>query len=128
MLVIILFGIHSTKELLFLFPTFSISYSTSPEVISEPLNKTDPVKTLPYLKSLSHKWDLESNNEDVISLTPNFSYYDTPLAINGAYPIVMKWSLENGIKLVHSFLISALFWTPANLNDAVVLEIAYEAI
>jgi hypothetical protein len=60
MLLLMLFGIHSTKYELFLFYTFNI-YSSTSFVLILPLNKAEAVKYLPCLGSAAHIMFLASN-------------------------------------------------------------------
>lgn len=84
-LVIILFGIHSTNDDEYLLPIFAIYSSTSLVYICEPLNKAEAVNILPYLKfPISLKTDLESNIIYVTSAAPTLKYLDVPKAIKGA--------------------------------------------
>jgi hypothetical protein len=121
---LMLFGIHSTKYEEFLFWTLSI-YSSTSLVDILPLNMHEAVKYLPCLGSEAHIMFLASNCCWVSSGTVRALYYCDPLEVNGANPIMKKWSLGNGIKLTASFLRS-LFNCPGNLKQQVTPERAAE--
>lgn len=118
----ILFGIHSTKKLEFLFYTLSICSSTS-FVDILPLNMAEAVRYLPCLGSDAHIMFLASNIYYVSSGTVKFLYYYEPLEVRGANPIIKKWSLGNGTRLVANFLKSA-FNYPGNLKQQVTPDMA----
>jgi hypothetical protein len=68
---------------------------------------------------------LASNIYWVSSATLRFLYYWDPLEVKGANPIMKKWSLGNGTKLVASFLKSELSY-PGNQRQQVTPDIAAE--
>jgi len=119
---LMLFGIHSTKYDEFLFCTFNICSSTS-FVDILPLNTNDDVNYLPCLGSAAHIMFFASNACCVNSGTVNALYCWDPLDVNGANPIMKKWSLGNGIKFTAIFLKSEFNW-PGNLIHVVTPEIA----
>ena len=123
-----LLGIHSTNYEENLSLSFFIYLSTSLPDTDCPLNKTEPVKIFPNYGLLSHIKDRGSNIIYVISCSLTCKYLAFALAIKGAYPYIIKCSLGNGIKFVHIFLMSELFWIPGNLIDAVEFDIPYATI
>jgi len=64
----------------------------------------DAVRYLPCLGSEAHIMFLASNIYWVSSGTVRALYTWDPLEVNGAKPIMKKWSLGKGTKLVASFL------------------------
>jgi len=101
-----LFGIHSTKKLLFLFWTFNMCSSTSLIDIF-PLKMAATVRYLPRRGSHAAIMFLASNICWVSSATVRERYCWLPLAVSGANPGMKKWRRGNGTMLTANFLRSA---------------------
>jgi hypothetical protein len=124
MLVIKRLGIHSTNIPERLSVIAWICLSTSPPDTDSPRYRREPVRNLPFFGLPSQIKDLGSNRAYVSSFSFIVTYFDTPRAMRGAYPWVMKCNLGKGIRLVQSFLTSELFCIPGNLIVAVAFDIA----
>merc|ERR1711972_278946 len=106
---LMLFGIHSTKELEFLFWTFSICSSTS-LVDMRPRNKAAAVKYRPWRGSAAHIMFLASNICCVNSGTVRARYCCEPREVSGANPVMKKCRRGKGIKLTAILRKSQFNW------------------
>merc|ERR1719323_1361591 len=119
-----LLGIHSTKELLFLFWMFNICSSTS-FIDILPLNTAATVRYLPCLGSQAAIMFFASNICCVSSGTVRARYCWLPRAVRGAKPGMKKGRRGKGTMLTASFLRSA-FSCPGNLKQVVTPDIVRE--
>merc|ERR1719158_1837199 len=94
---LMLFGIHSTKYLEFLFCTFNICSSTS-FVDIRPRNMAAAVRYRPCRGSAAHIMFFASNICCVSSGTVSARYCCDPRDVKGAKPVMKKCKRGNGIK------------------------------
>merc|ERR1712117_399971 len=119
-----LFGIHSTKELEFLFWTFSICSSTS-FVDMRPRNSAAAVRYRPWRGSAAHIMFLASNICCVSSGTVRARYCCEPRDVKGAKPVMKKCKRGKGIRFTAIFRRSQ-FNCPGNRKHVVTPLIAAE--
>merc|ERR1719187_1422181 len=115
--VLMLFGIHSTKEEKFLFWMFNICSSTSFMDI-RPRNTAATVRYLPCLGSQAVIMFLASNICCVSSDTESALYCWEPLEVRGAKPGMKKCRRGKGTMLTASLRRSAFNW-PGNRREVV---------